>query len=139
VLLVCFFKGGTEDKGWRLHANEGWQGFFFVAEAGDRGGWGLVGLVDQPVGGHCLSVAGAVVVLAGKGSREGVFVGDVAMEHWVQTVGILVQEAMRDKDGELVGGVRVRAKQASKIDVTDGGPLSFGVELGLSAVTQLGD
>jgi len=80
-----------------------------------------------------------VVVLAGEGGGEGVFVSDVAAERWVQTVRLLVREAIWDEDGKLVGHVRVRAKQASKVDVTDGGPFRFGAELGSSAVTQLGD
>ena len=83
-------------------------------------------------------VAGTVGVLAGEGGREGMFVGDVAMKRWVQAVGFLVQKVARDEDGKLVGGVRVRAKQQSKIKVRDGRPLAFGVELGSSAVTQLG-
>ncbi len=56
-------------------------------------------------------VAGAVRVLASEGGGEGVFVGDVAVEHWVESVGILVWETMWDKDGELVCGVWVRAKE----------------------------
>ena len=84
-------------------------------------------------------MAGAVGVLAGEGGGESVLVGDVAAEHQVQAIGLLVREAMWDEDSELVGRVRVRAKQASKIDVTDGRPLRFGAELGSSAVTQLGD
>ncbi len=52
-------------------------------------------------------MAGAVVVLAGEGSREGMFVGDVAAERWVQAVQILMQEVMQGEDGELVGRVRV--------------------------------
>ena len=56
-------------------------------------------------------MAGEVGVLAGKGGREGMFVGDVTAEHWVQAVGFLVRETVWDEDGELVGGVRVRAKQ----------------------------
>jgi|SRR6266851_2353014 len=84
-------------------------------------------------------MAGAVGVPAGKGSREGMFVGDVVVERWIQAVGLLVREAMWDEDGELVGHVRVRVKQASKVNVRDGRPLRFGAELGSSAVTQLGD
>ena len=51
----------------------------------------------------------------------------------------MVREAVRDEDGELVSRIRVRVKQASKVDVTDGRPHRFGAELGSSAVTQLGD
>ncbi len=82
-------------------------------------------------------VAGTVGVLAGEGGGEGMFVGDMALEHWVQAVRILVRKAMWDEDGELVGGVWVRVKKRSKIDVTDGRPLRFGAELGSPAVTQL--
>ena len=46
-------------------------------------------------------------VFAGKGGREGVFMGDVAAKHRVQAIGILVQEMVRDEGGELVGHVRV--------------------------------
>ena len=81
----------------------------------------------------------AVFVLAGEGSGEGVRVGDVAMERRVQAVGILVRETVRDEDGELVGRVWVRAKQFSKIEMRDGGPFRFRVELGSPVVTQLGD
>ncbi len=56
-------------------------------------------------------VAGAVRVPASVGGGEGMFVGDVAAECWVEPVGILVQEAMQDEDGELVRGVQVRAKE----------------------------
>jgi len=56
-------------------------------------------------------VAGTVGVLASKGGGEGMFVSDVAVEHWIQAVGVLVWEVMRDEDGELVGGVWVRAKK----------------------------
>ena len=56
-------------------------------------------------------VAGTVGVLAGEGGGEGMFVGDMALEHWVQAVRILVRKAMWDEDGELVGGVWVRAKE----------------------------
>ncbi len=63
------------------------------------------------------------------------FVGDVVVECWVELVGVLVQEVMWDEDGELVCGVWVRAKEQSKIDVTDGSPLWFGVEFGMSVVT----
>ena len=80
-------------------------------------------------------VARAVRVLASESGREGMFVGDVAMECWVQAVGFLVWEAMWDEDGEFVCGVWVRAKEQSKIDVTDGSPLWFGVEFGMSVVT----
>ena len=52
-------------------------------------------------------MAGTVGVLAGEGGREGVLVGDMAAEHWVQAVGILVWEVMWRKDGKLVCGVRV--------------------------------
>ncbi len=83
-------------------------------------------------------MAGAVGVVAGESGGEGVLVGDVAAECWIQAVGFLVGEMVRDEDGELVGHVRVRAKQASKVDVMDGGPLGFGAELGSSVVTQLG-
>ena len=65
--------------------------------------------------------------------------GDVATECWVQAVGVLVQKAVRDEDGELVGRVWVRAKQFSKIEMRDGGPFGFGAELGSPVVTQLGD
>src|SRR6266851_386094 len=61
----------------------------------------------------------------------------VQTERQVQMVRILVRKAMQDEDGELVCGVQVRSKERSKIDVTDRGPLLFGVELGTSAVTQL--
>ena len=84
-------------------------------------------------------MAGAVRVFAGEGGREGVLVGDVTVERWIQAVGFLVREATWDEDGELVGRVRVRAKQASKIEVRNGGPLRFRVELGSSSITQLGD
>ena len=80
-------------------------------------------------------MAGAVGVLASEGGREGMFMGDVAAECRVQAVGLWVWEAMRDEGGELVSCVRVRAKQASKVNVRDGRPLSFGAELGSSAVT----
>ena len=76
-------------------------------------------------------------VLAGEGGREGVLVGDVATEHWIEAVGILVWKAMWDEDSELVGGVWIRAKKRSKIDVTDGRPLLLGAEFGTSAVPQL--
>ncbi len=56
-------------------------------------------------------MAGAVRVLAGEGGREGMFVSDMVVERWVQAVGVLVQKAMRDKGGELVCGVQVRAKE----------------------------
>ncbi len=56
-------------------------------------------------------VAGTVGVLASKGGGEGMFVSDVAVEHWIQAVGVLVWEAVWDEDGELVGGVWVRAKK----------------------------
>ncbi len=56
-------------------------------------------------------MAGAVRVFASKGGGEAVFVGDVAVECWVQAVGLLVWEAVQDKDGELVCGIRVRAKK----------------------------
>jgi len=82
-------------------------------------------------------VAGAVRVLAGEGSREGVFMGDMVLECWVQAVGVLVWKAMWDEDSELVGGVWIRAKKRSKIDVTDGRPLLLGAEFGTSAVPQL--
>ncbi len=52
-------------------------------------------------------MAGTVVVFAGEGSRKGVFVGDMAAERSVQAVGLLVWEAMRDEDVELVGRVGV--------------------------------
>src|SRR6266851_986910 len=84
-------------------------------------------------------MAGAVGVAARKSGGEGVFMGDVAAERWVQAVGFLVWEVMWDEDGELVGHVRVRVKQASKVEVMDGGPLGFGAELGSSVVTQLRD
>src|SRR6266851_8248148 len=81
----------------------------------------------------------AVLVFAGKGGGEGTFVGDVAAERRVQTVGLLVWEVVWDEDRELVGRIGVRAKQANKIEVRNGGPLWFRVELGPSSVTQLGD
>jgi len=56
-------------------------------------------------------VAGAVRVFASEGGGEAVFVGDVAVERWVQVVGLLVWEVVQDKDGELVRGIRVRAKK----------------------------
>jgi len=80
-------------------------------------------------------VARAVGVLASERGGEGVFVGDVAVEHRIQAVGLLVREAMRGEDGELVGHVRVRAKQASKVEVRNGSPLRFRAELGSSVVT----
>jgi len=80
-------------------------------------------------------MAGAVGVLAGESGGKGMLVGDVAAECWVQAVGFLVREAMWDKDGELVGHVRVRVKQASKVNVRDGGSLRLGTELGSSSVT----
>ncbi len=46
-------------------------------------------------------------VLASEGGREGMFVSDMVMEHWIQVVGVLVWEVMRDEDGEFVGGVQV--------------------------------
>ena len=46
MLLACFFKGSTEGEEQRFHALEGQRGFFIVVDAGDGGGWGLVGLVD---------------------------------------------------------------------------------------------
>ncbi len=49
----------------------------------------------------------AVGVLAGEGSGEGMLVGDMSPEHWVQAVGFLVWEAMWCKDSELVCGVQV--------------------------------
>jgi len=52
-------------------------------------------------------VAGAVGVATGEGGREGVLVGDVAAEHWVQVVGFVVWETVWDEDGELVGRVGV--------------------------------
>jgi len=52
-------------------------------------------------------VTGAVGVLASEGSGEGVLVGDMAMDCWVQVVRILVRESMRHEDSELVRGVRV--------------------------------
>ena len=150
MLLACLFEGGAEGKGWRFgagdegegrrfHANKAWWGFFVVVDAGDGGGRGFIRLVDRSISRHCLSMAGAVGVFAGEGGGEGMFVGNVVAEHRVQAVGFMVWEAMQNEDSELVGRVRVRAKQASKVDVRNGGPLSFGAELGLSAVTQLGD
>ena len=50
-------------------------------------------------------------VLASEGGREGMFVGDVVVECWVESVGVLVREVMWDEDGELVCGVRVRVKE----------------------------
>ena len=91
------------------------------------------------VGRHCLLVTGAVLVFAGEGGGEGVHVGDVTVKHRIQAVGLLVHEAVWDEDRELVRRVWVRAKQVNKIEVRDRGPLAFGAELGLSAVTQLGD
>jgi len=84
-------------------------------------------------------VAGAVFVLAGEGGREGVCVGDVTVERRVQAVRVLMWEAMRDEDGELVHHVWVRAKQFSKVEMRNGWPFAFRAELGSSAVTQLGD
>ena len=52
-------------------------------------------------------MAGAVGVVAGESSREGVLVGDVAAEHWVQLVGVLVRETVWDEGGELVSCIRV--------------------------------
>ncbi len=52
-------------------------------------------------------VGRTVGVLAGIGGGEGVLVGDVAPESWVQAVGFLVWEVMRGEDGELVHGVGV--------------------------------
>ncbi len=83
-------------------------------------------------------MAGAVGVSASEGSGEAVFVGDVAMERRVQAVSFLMQEAMWDEDGGLVCGVQVRAKERSKIDVTDGGPFLLRAELRTSSVPQLG-
>ncbi len=54
-------------------------------------------------------------------------------------VRVLMRETVWDEDGELVGRIRVRAKQFSKIEVRNGGPFAFRAELGSSAVTQLGD
>ena len=81
----------------------------------------------------------AVFVFAGEGGGEGMCVGDVAAEHRVQAVGVLMQETVRDEDGELVGRVWVRVKQFSKIEMRDGGPFRFRAELGSPTVTQLGD
>ena len=47
------------------------------------------------------------MVLAGESGGEGMFVGDVVVECWVQAVGFLMWEATWDEDGELVGRVRV--------------------------------
>ena len=82
-------------------------------------------------------MAGAVGVAARKSGGEGVFMGDVAAERWVQAVGFLVWEAMWDEDGEFVCGVWVRAKERSKIDVMDRRPSLLRAEFGMSAVTQL--
>jgi len=110
VSLACLFEGSAENEGQRFHALEGWWGLF-INEAAGGGGWRLVGQVDGSIGGHCLVVAGAVGVFAGEGSGEGMFVSDMAAERRVQAVGFLVWEAMQDKDGELMGGVRVQAKK----------------------------
>ena len=80
-------------------------------------------------------MARAVFVLIDEGGREGVCVGDVATERRVQAVGVLVREAVWDEDGELVGRIWVRAKQFSKIEMRDGGPFRFRVELGSPVVT----
>ncbi len=61
LLLARFFEGGAEGEGrgfvsgakgegWWLHANKAWRCFFLVMDAGDGGGWGLVGLVDRTIG-----------------------------------------------------------------------------------------
>ncbi len=113
------FEGGAEREGRgvvydldggerrRLHADEMGRCVVFVGEAGDGGGWGLIGWVVRVVGGHVSAVAGTVFVFAGEGGGEGVHVGDVVAECRVQAVRVLVRETVRDEDGELVGRVWV--------------------------------
>ena len=80
-----------------------------------------------------------MLILAGEGGGEGMCMGDVASERRIQAVGVLVRKTVWDEDGELVGHVRVRVKQANKIEVRDGGPFWLRAELGSPTVTQLGD
>jgi hypothetical protein len=84
-------------------------------------------------------VSRATRVQAGVAGSKGVSLGDVLGMGEVELVLFMPQEVVRDKDGELVCGVGVRAQEQSKVKMGDMGPLSFGVEAGASAlVSQFG-
>ena len=70
---------------------------------------------------------------------KGVSLGDVLGMGEVELVLFMLQEAVWDKDGELVCGVWVRAQERSKVKMGDVGALAFRAEAGASAlVTQFG-
>ena len=52
-------------------------------------------------------MARAVGVVTGESGGEGMLVGDMAVERWIQAVGVLVWETTQGEDGELMGHVRV--------------------------------
>jgi hypothetical protein len=64
---------------------------------------------------------------------------DVSHVSEVELVLFVPRKAVRDKDGELVRGVRVGAQERSKVKMGDVGALAFRAEAGASAlVTQFG-
>ena len=72
--------------------------------------------------------------MAGVAGGEGVSPSDVSSVSEVELVLFVLREMVWDEDSELVGGVRVRAQERSKIEVGDVGALAFGAEAGASAL-----
>jgi hypothetical protein len=84
-------------------------------------------------------VGRATRVLAGVVGGEGVSPSDVSSVSEVELVLFVPWEMVWDEDGELVGGVRVRVQERSKLKMGDVGALAFGAEAGVSVLLgQLG-
>ena len=81
----------------------------------------------------------AVRVRASVAGSKGVSPSNMSRMGEVELVLFVPRKAVRDKDGELVRGVRVGAQERSKVKMGDVGALAFRAEVGaLALVTQFG-